>query len=156
MKSMDGVMPPNIDADHEQAVLDFMMFLNNTFSRTSITFEDETACSAEEASVLRVIAQHDSIMVKDIAQALPRMDASKLTRLLDSLEKKGNVTRVINPGDRRSFLIAPTERGLQLLNRFSDNLRALVKKMMATLTPTERLILVELFNKIYTNWSPSE
>jgi DNA-binding MarR family transcriptional regulator len=55
------------------------------------------------------------------AEASPRQlmdgvgtDTAGMTRLLDRLEAKGLVRRRPNPGDRRSVLVQPTERGLAL------------------------------------------
>ncbi len=136
-----------------RAVLDFMLFLNDTLSRTSQRFENETLCSPEEANVISVLSQHGPLMVKDIAQAMPGIDSSKLTRILDSLEKQGYATRTLNRGDRRSFLVAPTERGMQLLETFTQQLKELAEGVLTPLTPIERLMLVELFTKIQTNWT---
>src|SRR6266699_3498246 len=111
-------MEHDLDSSQARAVLDFMLFLNDTLSRTSKQFENETSCSPEEANVIRVLAQRGPLRVKEIAQALPGMDPSKLTRLLDSLEKQGYATRTLNQANRRSFLVAPTERGLKLLGAF--------------------------------------
>jgi len=63
--------------------------------------------------------------------------------------------RTLNQTNRRSFLVTPTERGLQLLGAFTSHLLELGEGMLATLTPTERLVLVELFTKIQANWNAS-
>ena len=149
-------MEHDLDSSQARAVLDFMLFLNDTLSRTSQHFEDETLCSPEEANVISLLSRRGSLMVKEIAQAMPGMDPSKLTRVLDSLEKQGYATRTLNRGDRRSFLVTPTERGMQLLETFTAQLQELAQGMLTTLTPTERLVLVELFTKIQTNWSGSQ
>jgi DNA-binding MarR family transcriptional regulator len=149
-------MEHDLDSSQARAVLDFMLFLNDTLSRTSQLFEDETLCSPEEANVISLLSRRGSLMVKEIAQAMPGMDPSKLTRVLDSLEKQGYATRALNRGDRRSFLVTPTERGMQLLETFTAQLQELAQGMLTTLTPTERLVLVELFTKIQTNWSRSQ
>jgi DNA-binding MarR family transcriptional regulator len=145
MESTEG---PN----HGRAVLEFLLFLNDTLSRASNHFEDHTACSPESANIIRIIARHGSLKVKDIGQLMPGMDPSKLTRLIDGLETHSYITRTINPKDRRSFLIAPTTEGLHLLGLFTGELGHLAQSMLTPLTPTERLILVELFNKIQRNW----
>ena len=149
-------MEHDLDSSQTRAVLDFMLFLNDTLSRTSQHFEDETLCSPEEANVISLLSRRGPLMVKEIAQAMPGMDPSKLTRVLDSLEKQGYATRTLNRGDRRSFLVTPTERGMQLLEAFTAQLQGLAQGMLTTLTPTERLVLVELFTKIQTNWSRSQ
>ena len=94
-------------------------------------------------------------MVKEIAAALPGMDPSKLTRLLDSLEKHGYATRTLNRENRRSFLVAPTGQGLQMFERFTQHLEVLAEGMLASLTPAERLVLVDLFTKVQANWDKS-
>jgi DNA-binding MarR family transcriptional regulator len=109
-------------------------------------------CSYDEASVLRVLAQRGPLMVKQIAQALPGINLSKLTRILDSLENQSYITRTLNREDRRSFLVAPTEQGMQLLETFIRKLEGLGQGMLKALTATERLVLVELFAKIQANW----
>jgi len=44
-------------------------------------------------------------------QAATGQRASTLTGILDRLERQGLVARAVNPGDRRSFLIALTKPG---------------------------------------------
>jgi DNA-binding MarR family transcriptional regulator len=149
-------MEHDLDSSQARAVLDFMLFLNDTLSRTSQHFEDETLCSPEEANIISLLSRRGPLMVKEIAQAMPGMDPSKLTRVLDSLEKQGYATRTLNRGDRRSFLVTPTERGMQLLETFTAQLQGLAQGMLTILTPTERLVLVELFTKIQTTWSRSQ
>ena len=146
-------MEQDSDSSQAQAVLDFMLFLNDTLSRTSQRFENETLCSPEEANVIFLLSRRGPLMVKEIAQAMPGIDPSKLTRILDSLEKQGYATRSLNREDRRSFLVTPTEQGMQLLETFLSQLKQLTQDMLATLTPTERFILVELFTKIQTDWT---
>ncbi len=92
-------MEHDLDSSQARAVLDFMLFLNDTLSRTSQHFEDETLCSPEEANVISLLSRRGPLMVKEIAQAMPGMDPSKLTRVLDSLEKQGYAIRTLNRGD---------------------------------------------------------
>ena len=146
-------MEPAPEPQQIRAVFEFMMFLGETLGHTSRHFEDETMCSPEETSVLRVLSPRGPLMVKEIAQAVPGMSLSKLTRVLDSLETHGYLTRTLNREDRRSFLVAPTEQGLLLVGKFVHDLEEAARSMLAALTPTERLVLVELFTRIQTNWS---
>ena len=146
-------MDNDLESSQTRAVLDFMLFLNDTLSRTSKLFEHETLCSPDEASVLSLLARRGPLMVKEIAQGMAGIDASKLTRILDSLEKHGYAARTLNRGDRRSFLVTPTERGRRLLDVFTGQLGDLAQDLLAALTPVERLILVELFTKVQANWN---
>ncbi len=146
-------MDRTLDPAQRRAVLDFMLFLNDTLSQSSKRWGQDWSCSPDEANVLAVLARSTPMMVKDIAAALPGMDPSKLTRLLDSLEKHGYATRTLNQGNRRSFLVTPTEQGLQILARFTEHLEVLAEGMLASLTPGERLVLVDLYGKIQANWN---
>jgi len=148
-------MDHKLDLVQRRAVLEFMLFLNDTLSSSSKRFGQDWSCSPDEATVLGVLARSAPLMVKEIVAALPGMDPSKLTRLLDSLEKHGYATRTLNQGNRRSFLVAPTEQGLQIRARFIEHLEVLVEGMLASLTPAERLVLVNLFGKIQANWDTS-
>lgn len=136
------------DPQQVRTVFDFMMYLGDTLSRSMVTFEDQTRCSPAEVDVLRVLAQHSPLAVKEIAQSIPGLSLSKLTRVLDDLESDHRITRTLNSQDRRSFLVAPTDQGLQLIDGFLGGLESIARTMLAALTPTERLMLVELFAKI--------
>src|SRR5437763_11780486 len=114
-------MEHDLDSSQTRAVLDFMLFLNDTLSRTSQHFEDETLCSPEEANIISLLSRRGPLMVKEIAQALPGMDPSKLTRVLDSLEKQGYATRTLNREDRRSILVTPTARGIETPDAFHSH-----------------------------------
>jgi DNA-binding MarR family transcriptional regulator len=149
----DTVMEHVPDTQQVHAVFEFMMFLGDTLGRTSQQFEEETLCSPEEANVLQTLTRRGPLMIKEIAQTIPGMSLSKLTRVLDSLETQGYITRTLNRQDRRSFLVAPTEQGTLVVGRFTHALEELAQRMLTALTPTERLVLVELFAKIRANWS---
>jgi hypothetical protein len=56
---------------------------------------------------------------------------------------------------RRSFRVAPTEQGQQAVEGFLQQWREVMQGVLEILTPTEQLVLIELLNKLQTNW-PSE
>ncbi len=136
-------MDNDLESSQTRAVLDFMLFLSDTLSQRSKLFEQETLCSPDEVSVISLLTRRGPMIVKQIAEGMPGIDPSKLTRILDSLEKHGYATRTLNREDRRSFLVTPTERGRQLLDVFTGQLGDLAQDLLAALTPAERLILVE-------------
>lgn len=68
--------------------------------------------------------------------------------LLDQLEKKGYVTRSVNPADKRSRVISLTEKAYEMqeiLVREGDRLE---EQFTARLTEDERKSLVELLQKL--------
>ncbi len=139
---------PTPDPQQVHAVFDFMMFLGDTLSRSMQRFEDQTMRSPAEVEVLRVLAQRSPLPVKQIAQSIPGLSLSKLTRVLDSLESNHCITRMLNREDRRSFLVTPTEQGLLLIGGLLQGIESIAQSMLTALTPAERLMLIELFAKI--------
>jgi DNA-binding MarR family transcriptional regulator len=148
----DNVMEPIPDPQQVRAALDFVMFLGDGLARRSQCFEEEADSSPEEIGVMSVLAQRGPLMVKEIAQARPALRLSKLTRVLDSLETQGYITRTLNREDRRSFTVTLTEPGRLQFGKFVQNMDTLVQGILIALTPTERLVLIELFAKIRANW----
>jgi DNA-binding MarR family transcriptional regulator len=149
-------MEQELDPQQVHAVFEFMMFLGDTMGHQSHDFKRETLCTPEEVNVLRVISAQGPLMVKEIAQAVPGLGLSKLTRVLDALEDQHYVTRSLNREDRRSFLVSVTEEGKGLLGKFANDLEKTAQAVLLALSPEERLALVELFARIRGNWKPSQ
>jgi len=60
------------------------------------------------------------------------------TSLLDTLERRGLVTRLPDPDDRRKILVALTSEGQQVVDDFLPRIVALQTAAMAGLSETER------------------
>jgi DNA-binding MarR family transcriptional regulator len=139
------------------AVEQFMFFLMETMNHIEDRFEQTEGCSPDETRVLYLLSKQGPLMIKEIAQGMPGVSLSKLTRVLDSLETQGCIIRSLNRDDRRSFRITPTDRGLQLISGLFRQIEMFAQGTLNALTPAERLILIELFAKVQANWRlPSE
>jgi DNA-binding MarR family transcriptional regulator len=139
--------------EHTRAVQDFMMFLGEHMSQTNYQFETTIHCSPDEMRVLYTLAERSPLMVKEIARGLQGVGMSKLTRLLDQLEAQGYISRSLNLEDRRSFHVSLTEQGKMLCEGLEQQMADLAESILHSLTPIERLLLVELFAKVRANWS---
>jgi DNA-binding MarR family transcriptional regulator len=140
------------DPQQVRAVTDFFLFLGDAMVRKSGHFEMEAKCTPEELHVLRVLMWRSPLMVKEIAQAVPAMSLSKMTRVLDRLEAVGYITRALNREDRRSFVVTLTEPGTLMVKRLMQKFDEFVRDLLVTLSPAERLMLTELFGRIQSNW----
>lgn len=138
----------NLD-DQVVYVRDFIMFLKKNMENTTQGFEKLQGVSGQELCILTHLNQHDHITVKDIAQNLPSASLSTLTRLLDSLEEKQYITRSINLSDRRSFIVALTEEGRSIVGNYGKCMEEIAHMMLASLSPAERLMLIELYAKTW-------
>jgi DNA-binding MarR family transcriptional regulator len=138
-------------------LLRFVFFLGGLVNEKQWHFEREMkGCHPEDVRVLFLwMEPRGALMVKEIAQELQGVNLSTLTRMLDRLEQQGYIKRMLNPQDRRSFQVAPTEQGQQAVEGFLQQWREVMQGVLEILTPTEQLVLVELLNKLQKNW-PSE
>jgi DNA-binding MarR family transcriptional regulator len=67
-------------------------------------------------SVLAVIAANPRLSQSDVAEALG-IERARLVRLLDRLEKRGLILRLVSPADRRSHELRLTREGQKTLRR---------------------------------------
>lgn len=73
----------------------------------------EYGISPEQWSVLHVIAGHEGLIQKEIAERTAK-DKPTVTRILDVLEEKGLIARKPGEQDRRSFRLYATDKGQAL------------------------------------------
>ncbi|MGW0523277.1 MarR family winged helix-turn-helix transcriptional regulator [Crossiella sp. NPDC003009] len=71
-----------------------------------------------------------------------------MTNRLDRLESAGYVERRLDPGDRRSFLIALTERGRELIDETFTAHIANLHRLTAKVTPEQRAVLDEIMRTL--------
>jgi len=78
-------------------------------------------------------------------------DTAGMTKLLDRLEAKGLVRRRPNPGDRRSVLVEPTERGLALAPQLTPVFGEVARQAFDGFTDEEAAHLSFLLRRIAAN-----
>ena len=76
------------------------------------------------------------------------VSSATMTSLLDTLEQRGWVRRTPNPDDRRSLLIEITDAGRDTANGFIPGLHKLERRVMSTLSETERKELLGLLGRV--------
>lgn len=120
--------------------------MRNEFNR--MIKEKGYNATVEQWGVLSIINKKPGIIQSEIA-ALGIKDKTNITRMLDVLEKNGNVERKPSKKDRRLYNIYITEQGKELL----DNLTPIaieVNKFSATELSLEELeTLTNLLEKVY-------
>ncbi len=139
------------------ALLQFVFFLSDMVNEQQWNFEQQMkGCHPEDVRVLFLwMEPRGPLMVKDIALELNGVSLSTLTRILDRLEQQGYIRRMLNPQDRRSFQVIPTEQGQQTIESFLQEWRTVAQNVLGALTPIEQLVLIELLNKVQQHW-PSQ
>ena len=80
--------------------------------------------SQGEAHILALLATTAPATIAELHRGLAHK-RSTLTSILDRLADRGFVTREVGAADRRTFVITPTPKGLQIAKRVHRHLAAL-------------------------------
>jgi len=97
--------------------------------------------------VLSALADHGPLSPSALSDRLIVTRAT-MTGLLDSLERRGHLSRVPNPNDRRSLLVEITPGGRKVADELRRVIHAAEAGWLEPLTPTERRTLVRLLHKL--------
>lgn len=99
-------------------------------------------------SVLRTLQERPGINQSCLG-AVTGIDVATLTTMLHRLEKRGLVSRSIDPGgDRRRKVLAVTDSGVEVVKRVAPHLDAVDEKALRGLTPKERASLRDMLKRV--------
>ena len=77
------------------------------------------------------------------------MDAGAMSRMLERMVKRELILRTPNPEDKRQVILALTEKGQKICDRFQNEaLSSILGSLTARLTPEESHLLVQLLIKM--------
>jgi MarR family transcriptional regulator, organic hydroperoxide resistance regulator len=80
------------------------------------------------------------------------VDPSTVTKMLQRLQRTGNVTRTTDPADRRAVLVEATETSRALRPEIKAAWKTLEQRTVAGLDPAERAELQRLLEKVAVNF----
>jgi MarR family transcriptional regulator, organic hydroperoxide resistance regulator len=86
----------------------------------------------------------------DLINALV-VDPSTVTKMLQRLQRAGNVSRTTDPADRRAVLVEATESSRVLRPEIEAAQKTLEERTVAGLDPAERAELHRLLEKVAAN-----
>jgi MarR family transcriptional regulator, organic hydroperoxide resistance regulator len=81
------------------------------------------------------------------------VDPSTMTKMLQRLQRSGNVTRTTDPADRRAVLVEATATSSALRPEIEATWKTLEQRTVAGLDSTERAELLRLLEKVAANFS---
>jgi DNA-binding MarR family transcriptional regulator len=102
--------------------------------------------TAQQARLLFVLARRPTNML-GLGHVLG-LGKSTMTGVVARMEAAGLVERSPDPGDRRHLVVAPTDRGAELAERFEAELRARVVALLDGLGPREQTTLGALLSRV--------
>ena len=103
--------------------------------------------SMTDLHILRAVACTPGIILKDIRR-ITGLPHSTLTGIVDRLEGKGLVRRVINRSDLRSYSLELTTAGREVQAEHERVDRLYTEKALSALDEDERRTLLHLFKKV--------
>ena len=98
--------------------------------------------SVSEFRCLRFFRLKDAYCIKDLAQ-LMELTSSRITRIVDGLERKGLVKRFIDPKDRRVIVVQLTSRGREFTRRLNENYIAIHDEILQHIDTRQHVQLIE-------------
>ncbi|AZV56489.1 MarR family winged helix-turn-helix transcriptional regulator [Clostridium sp. AWRP] len=105
--------------------------------------------TSSELSVLKVANKYPDAVLKEISKYLD-LPGSTLTSIVDRLEKRNLVKRVISKKNRRSYVLELTKEGIKISDLHETCEQELWKRVLGSLSEnSERDTLINLLDKIY-------
>ena len=105
--------------------------------------------------VLNCLWSQGSAAPKEIARLL-RLENSTVSGILDKLQKRGLVNRVLDLNDRRSIRVEPTREGLALRDDVLHTVEELNREVLAAFVPEERRQLLDLLRRLIDAAEPKQ
>ena len=109
--------------------------------------------SAAGGLVLGVLRDHGSMTPSELGERLIVTRAT-VTGLLDSLERRGFVSRSANPADRRSLLVEVTPAGLAVVQELRTIVHRNERDWMSALSDAELRTYIDLLHRIQDRLAP--
>ncbi|MGH8891992.1 MAG: MarR family winged helix-turn-helix transcriptional regulator [Actinomycetes bacterium] len=104
--------------------------------------------NVSQFNVLTVLHRADGPLTMGELGLAVSVRPANLTSVVDSLVQRSLIERRVNPGDRRSYLIANTPAGEDFLGRFLPGHWRYLEALTGHLTSAERTALTELLDRL--------
>ncbi|HOO52039.1 MAG TPA: MarR family transcriptional regulator [Alphaproteobacteria bacterium] len=102
--------------------------------------ESNIDTTSQQAAVLYSLWKKDGISQTELSH-ITNKQKSNLTRIIDNLEKKDLVERVVNKNDRRSFNIKLTDKGYALCEKILPIFFEVLNQAFCDFTPEDDKVL---------------
>jgi MarR family 2-MHQ and catechol resistance regulon transcriptional repressor len=103
--------------------------------------------SVTQCYALEALVRQGGMSMNDLAARL-YLDKSTASRVVDALERKGYVTRVQHPEDRRAVILAASAAGRALEGKIRDEILAEEQELLARFAPEVRQAMTQLLRQL--------
>ena len=98
--------------------------------------------------VLSILADSDTPLAPNVIADHLIISRASVTSLLDSLEKRGYVSRRPHPSDRRMIWVEPTELGRKIADAFRPVVHRHQKEWLSVLSEKEQEQLLDMLKRL--------
>lgn len=102
-------------------------------------------CPISQIDSMTYIAEKGTPSMKEIANYL-KITPPSATAIIETMQKKGLITRVSNKKDRRTIRVALTPKAWKLLKSFHEHKFTIMTKMFSKLYETEQKQFIKILN----------
>ncbi|MGD9332940.1 MAG: MarR family transcriptional regulator [Desulfobacterales bacterium] len=106
-----------------------------------------TGLNASDFSIMEALLHKGPLPINTIGEKV-LLTSGSMTAAANRLEAKGLLKRIQDPSDGRCFYLHLTKSGRRLIKSAFDAHSQNLEKMVAVLTPEERLEIVRLLKKL--------
>ena len=129
--------------------------LNRASRLTTLNFnknlkENNIILTAEQWGIINFLLEEDGINQNQIGKLINK-DHTCVSRLIDTLIKKGIINKEISLEDKRVNLIYLTKAGKELQNKAADTVRHSLDKVFKNVSEEEKEIFSIVLDKIIKN-----
>lgn len=103
--------------------------------------------SVSQCYALEGLVRRGGMTLNDLAAYL-YLDKSTASRVVDALERKGYMTRLPHPKDRRAVLLEATPAGRELEGRIRESILAEERQLLADFPPEVRQAMTLLIRRL--------
>jgi len=145
---------PESSIEALRAILDAVRHIVQVMRTFSTSTESELGLTAAQLFALQVIGRHAPLTVNELA-ARTFTHQSSVSVVVRRLGEKSLVTKTPSARDRRRVELAPTRKGLKLLERAPAAAQDRLIAALEVLAPADRDQLAALLNQVVRKLEPS-
>jgi DNA-binding MarR family transcriptional regulator len=141
------IKQPKFKDGYQKAMIN-LFYTSNYFRDSHMTLFNKYQIQGQHFNILRILkGKHPEVVSPGYIKDVMLDKGRDITRLIDKLQSLGWVNRHICPENKRKMNINLTEKGLELVDRISNELTT--KDMeLKKLTEEEYLMLSDLLDKM--------
>lgn len=104
-------------------------------------------------SIIWLIAHNQEPLSQQNLAKLLKVDKANVVRIIDELEAKGYVKRILNPNDKRAYFLVLDYKGKQHIEAIRQAIKNINEEMFFNFSRQEKETFLVLLRKAYQNLS---